>query len=83
MQMSMTIMFPLVFATNIFVRPSTMPGWLQKIVEYNPVSLVVTAVRQLMHGRPQAWDVGLALAVCVAIFAIFAPIAMRIYKNKQ
>jgi ABC-2 type transport system permease protein len=83
MQMSMTIMFPLVFATNIFVRPSTMPDWLQTIVEYNPVSLVVTAVRQLMHGRPQAWDVGIALVVCAVIFAIFAPIAMRIYRNKQ
>ena len=83
MQMSMTIMFPLVFATNIFVRPETMPGWLQKIVEYNPVSLVVTAVRQLMHGRVDAWDVGLAVAVCVVIFAIFAPITMRIYKTKQ
>ena len=83
MQMSMTIMFPLVFATNIFVRPDTMPGWLQKIVEYNPVSLVVTGVRQLMHGRAEAWDVGLAVAVCVVIFAIFAPITMRIYKNKQ
>ena len=83
MQMSMTIMFPLVFATNIFVRPATMPGWLQKIVEYNPVSLIVTAVRQLMHGRAEAWDVGVAVAVCVVIFAIFAPIAMRIYKQKQ
>jgi ABC-2 type transport system permease protein len=83
MQMSMTIMFPLVFATNIFVRPSTMPDWLQKIVEYNPVSVVVTATRQLMHGRAEAWDVGLAVVICVAIFAIFAPITMRIYKHKQ
>lgn len=83
MQMSITILFPLVFATNIFVRPKTMPGWLQPIVEYNPVSIIVTAVRGLMHGNASASEIGWALLVCAAFFAVFAPITMRIYKNKQ
>jgi len=32
---------------------------------------------------PVRLPLGLAIAICVAIFAIFAPITMRIYKNKQ
>jgi ABC-2 type transport system permease protein len=83
MQMSITVLFPLVFATNIFVEPKTMPGWLQSVVEYNPVSLIVTAVRGLMHGNATAGEVGAALLVCVVIFAIFAPITMWLYKNKE
>jgi ABC-2 type transport system permease protein len=83
MQMSITVLFPLVFATNIFVRPKTMPGWLQPIVEYNPVSIIVTAVRGLMHGNASAGEIGWALLVCAAFFAVFAPLTMRIYKNKE
>ena len=33
MQVSMMILFPLTFASNIFVDPATMPGWLQAFVE--------------------------------------------------
>ena len=83
MGVSMLVLFPLTFLSNVFVDPSTMPGWLQAFVEVNPISLLVTATRQLMHGRAEAWDVGLAVVICVAIFAIFAPITMRIYKHKQ
>jgi ABC-2 type transport system permease protein len=83
MQMSITVLFPLVFATNIFVRPKTMPGWLQPIVEYNPVSLVVTAARGLMHGNATAGEIGAAVLVSAVVFAVFAPITMRMYARQQ
>jgi ABC-2 type transport system permease protein len=83
MQMSITVLFPLVFATNIFVRPETMPGWLQPIVEYNPVSLIVTAVRGLMQGNASGGDIGIALLVIASVFAVFAPITMRMYARQQ
>jgi ABC-2 type transport system permease protein len=82
MQTSITILFPLVFATNIFVETDTMPGWLQAIVKVNPISQVVDAVRGLMGGNAEASDIGLALLSCAVIVAIFAPITMRLYNKK-
>ena len=43
MQMSMTVMFPLIFASNIFVDPATMPGWVQEFVKDNPISHLASA----------------------------------------
>jgi ABC-2 type transport system permease protein len=39
------VLFPLTLASNVFVAPRTMPGWLQAIVSVNPVSHLVTAER--------------------------------------
>ena len=38
MQVSMTILFPLTFASNVFVDPTTMPGWVQAFVKVNPIT---------------------------------------------
>jgi ABC-2 type transport system permease protein len=82
MQTSITILFPLVFATNIFVATDTMPGWLQAIVKVNPISQVVDAVRGLMGGTGSASEIGWALLSCAVIIAVFAPITMRLYNKK-
>jgi ABC-2 type transport system permease protein len=82
MQTSITVLFPLVFATNIFVETDTMPGWLQAIVKVNPISQVVDAVRGLMQGDVLASDIGWALLSCAVIVAVFAPITMRLYNIK-
>jgi ABC-2 type transport system permease protein len=82
MQTSITVLFPLVFATNIFVETDTMPGWLQAIVKVNPISQVVDAVRGLMEGDAHASDIGWALLSCAVIVAVFAPITMRLYNAK-
>jgi ABC-2 type transport system permease protein len=82
MQTSIMILFPLVFTTNIWVSESTMPGWLQAIVKINPVTRVVIAVRELMHGAVSAGDIGWALLSCAVIAVVFAPIAMRLYGRR-
>jgi len=41
--LSFVVQFPLVFASNVFVDPKTMPGWLHAFVDVNPVSLLATA----------------------------------------
>lgn len=82
MGVSMMLMFPLTFASNIFVDPDTMPGWLSNFVDVNPISWLVTAVRGLMHGVGTATEVIKVLAACVALVAIFAPLTMRAYRNK-
>ena len=83
MGVSMFILMPLTFASNIFVDPETMPGGLQAVVDVNPVSVVVTSVRDLMSGT---FDIGGVLAVliyCAVLIAIFGPLSMVIYNRKS
>ncbi len=75
--------FPLTFASNIFVDPVTMPSWLQSFVKINPISLVVTAVRGLMHGTATSQQVSEALLASAILVAIFAPLTMYLYNNKN
>ncbi len=79
---SMLAMFPLTFASNVFVDPSTMPGWLRSWVDVNPVSQLVTAVRGLMAGSPDAGAIGWSLIGCAALVAVFGPLTMRAYRRR-
>ena len=45
------VLFPLAFVSNAMVPTLTMPGWLQAIADWNPVSAVCAAVRDLW-GNP-------------------------------
>jgi ABC-2 type transport system permease protein len=83
MYASMMVLFPLTFISNVFVDPETMPGWLQAFVEINPITLVVTAVRGLMHGGVTAAEIGWVLLVSVLLVAVFAPLAMRQYRRER
>lgn len=78
---SMMIMFPLSFMSNAFVQEDTMPNWLQAFVKVNPVSHVVTAVRDLMNDGRFTGEVGWALLGCAIVIAIFAPLSVRSYKR--
>ncbi|HYI62659.1 MAG TPA: ABC transporter permease [Acidimicrobiales bacterium] len=77
---SMMILFPLTFASNIYVDPETMPSWLQGVVEVNPISRVVDAVRSLMAGSFEASQLGWVTVAAVAFVAVFAPLTMRRYR---
>lgn len=83
MTTSFLFLFPLVFVSNIFVDPTTMPGWLQTIVGLNPVTHLVTAARGLMHGADVLANVGWVLLASTVIVAIFAPLAMRLYRKER
>src|SRR5512142_2519534 len=52
--LSFAVQFPLTFASNVYVRPATMPGWLRAFVDANPVSHLVTTERGLMNGTATA-----------------------------
>ena len=60
----MMIMFPLTFLSNAFVPEDTLPGWLQTFVKINPVSHVVSAVRDLINDGAVTAEVGWALLGC-------------------
>jgi ABC transporter DrrB family efflux protein len=73
------VLAPLVFASSLFVPVESMPGWLQPWAENQPVSVTADAVRYLVIGEAggSASDVWQALAWCVGILLVFAPIAVR------
>jgi ABC-2 type transport system permease protein len=79
---SLLFVFPLTFASNVFVQPQTMPGWLRTFVDVNPISHLVTAERALMHGTASAGEVGWVLLASAALVAVFAPITMHLHRSK-
>ncbi len=79
---SMMIMFPLAFLSNAFVSVSTLPGWLQAVTRVNPVSHVVSAMRDLMNNGALTAQVGWALLGCATVAAIFIPLAARSYSKR-
>ncbi|GAB7021211.1 ABC transporter permease [Halostagnicola bangensis] len=81
MGVSMMILFPLTFVSNVFVDPETMPDWLEVFVEINPVSHLVTAMRGLMHGSATAGEIGVVLAMSVALVVAFGPITMYLFRT--
>jgi ABC-2 type transport system permease protein len=80
--LSLLVLFPLTLASNIFVDPRTMPGWLQAFVEANPISHLVTATRGLMAGTATAGQVGWVLAASALLTVVFAPLTMHRYRNQ-
>ena len=80
--MSMMIMFPLAFLSNAFVPVDSLPGWLQAVTRVNPVSHVVSALRDLMNKGAFTAEVGWALLGCASVAAIFIPLAVRSYSKR-
>ena len=79
---SMLILFPLTFLSNAFVPADTLPDWLQWFVKINPVSHLVTAVRDLANSGTIGWDFTISLLGGAVIVAIFAPLTVRAYMRK-
>lgn len=79
---SMMILFPLTFMSNAFVPSDTMPGWMQAFVNVNPVSHLVTAVRELANDGHFGIHAVYALVGAAVIVAIMAPLTVRTYMRR-
>jgi ABC transporter DrrB family efflux protein len=87
-----TTMFPLTFLANTFAPTENMsPEWLRTIAEWNPISALVQAVRELWGNAPAAPpDAALPLQHpvvttviwCVAITAVMAPLSLRAFMRR-
>jgi ABC-2 type transport system permease protein len=85
------LVFPLAFVSNVFVPTQGMPAWLQTIANWNPVSAVASACRELW-GNPnpsasiQAWPmqhpVEAAIIWSLVILAVCVPVAARLYRRR-
>ena len=81
--------FPLVFASSVFVPTQSMPDWLQTFAEVQPVTILANTVRSLMVPEEALAVLGLdqgtlilqSLAWIAGILAVFAPLAVRQYKR--
>jgi ABC-type polysaccharide/polyol phosphate export permease len=85
------IIFPLTFIANTFVEVETLPGPLRVFAEWNPVSSVTQAARELFGNIPEGtpeptgWPMQHAILYTVlwsvAIIAIFVPLSNRQYRR--
>jgi ABC transporter DrrB family efflux protein len=75
------LLAPLVFASALFVQPASMPGWLQPWARNQPISVTADAVRALTIGGPTQGLVLKSILWSLLILAIFAPIAVRLYRK--
>lgn len=82
MGVSMMVIFPLTFLSNVFVDPKTMPGWLQAFVNNSPVTHLATAVRDLMEGDWPATEIAWTLGWTGLLLVVFGSATMRIYNRK-
>ena len=78
---SMLILFPLTFLSNAFVPVSTLPSALAEFVKINPVSLLVSATRDLANNGAVTSQVGWTLLAGLVVIAIFAPLSVRSYRR--
>ena len=76
-----TLIFPLTFASSVFVPASTMPDGLRQFAEANPFTTVSDAMRSLWLGTPAHTDVWMAFVWCVVLIAVFAPLAVARYRR--
>lgn len=89
---SFMVIFPLTFIANTFVPSDSLPGPLRVFAEWNPVSAVTQASRELFGNippgtpEPTAWPLAnpaiYTLMWAVAIVAVFLPLSVHRYSNK-
>lgn len=83
-----TTTFPITFVANTFAPPESMPVWLRAIAEWNPLSSVVQAMRELWGNAPAVGpDAALplqhpvlaSLLWIVGLTVVIAPIAIKAF----
>jgi ABC-2 type transport system permease protein len=72
-------LFPLVFLSNVFVEPETLPGWLEAFVDVSPISHLATAARALMDGGGSVIELTVSLGTAALLTAVFAPLTTYLY----
>ena len=73
--------FPLAFASSIFVPTMTMEAWLREFAENQPVSIVASVVRDLMQGTVNPDEITTALFWIIGIIVVFMPVAIWKYSK--
>jgi ABC transporter DrrB family efflux protein len=87
-----TVMFPLTFVANTFAPTENMPSWLRFVAEWNPVSALTQACRELWGNGPAApadaafplqHPILVSVVWAVVLTAIFAPLALSAFRRRS
>jgi ABC-type multidrug transport system permease subunit len=76
-----TLIFPLTFASSVFVPADTMPDGLRQFAQANPFTTWSDAIRSLWLDTPANTDIWMSFIWCVVLTAIFAPLAVARYRT--
>jgi ABC-2 type transport system permease protein len=79
---SMMILFPLTFLSNAYVPVETLPKVLKWFAQVNPVSHLVTAIREIINHGVITQDFWISVIGGIVILCVFAPLTVRAYRNK-
>ena len=91
MSISFLVLFPLAFVSNAMVPTASMPAWLRTLADWNPVSAVTSACRQLfgnpnpsalIHDWPMQHPVAAALLWSVALLLVSLPLATVLFRRR-
>ena len=89
-QVIFIVIFPLTFVSNVFVPIGTLPDWLQPLAEWNPISVLTAALRELWGSAipgiprntiPAQYPVALTIIWVIVLVTIFAPLGVRKYRT--
>lgn len=76
------LFIPLMYASNVFVPTETLPGWLQRVVDINPLTHLVEAMRALLLGGELGSSVWWLLGWCVGLTTVFGSLATWAYRRR-
>ena len=89
--LGLVILFPLAIVSNALVPTGHMPAPIRAVADWNPVSAVTAAARDLwgnpnpsagLHAWPMQHPVAAALLWSAALLAVFAPLAAQLYRRR-
>ena len=90
-QTGFIIFLPMTFVSSAFVPIQGMPGWLQPVAEWNPMSALAAACRHLfgnpnpaatVHAWPMQHPELAVVCWAAAMLVVFAPFAVHLYRRK-
>jgi ABC-2 type transport system permease protein len=90
-QTGFIVFLPLTFISSAFVPTQGMPGWLQPVAEWNPMSALAASGRQLfgnpnpapsVHAWPMQHPQLAVVCWAAAMLVVFAPLAVDLYRRK-
>ncbi len=85
------VFLPITFLSNAFVPTQGLPGWLQAVANWNPISAVAAACRELFGNPnpsatidvwPMQHPVLAAFGWCAIFLVVFAPLAVTLYQRR-
>ncbi|MFL6122152.1 ABC transporter permease [Actinophytocola sp.] len=81
--LSLVLVFPLTFGSNVFVPTGKLPDWLQAWVRINPVTQESDAVRAFVLDQRAGNAVVACLLWTAGIIIVFAPLAVAAYRRRS